>query len=146
MQQTPAPQGVRAPDDAADGLLAALLLGLLWVAWVLVPVGLLLAGLGETLTFFGEAPTAAEKARARERYAWAAVVALVLPAIGLVVSLRARRRVHAIAFGCALTVAGVVALGVTLAAGYADPDEAPQPERGVVCQERSGGDSDCPGG
>lgn len=141
MQHTPAPGAER---TRAEG--TTLLLAVLWGGWVLVPPGLALAALGHLVAFLGESPTEAEQAQARSLLVRAALVAVALPLTGLVVSLRTGRRRNAVASGCALALSGVVAAVVAVAAvREAGPGVAPR-DREVVCQERSGGDSDCPGG
>ncbi|MGY1770519.1 hypothetical protein [Blastococcus sp. SYSU D00813] len=142
MQHTPVPPQAAPPrSEGTTVLLAAL-----WGGWVLVPAWLALSAVGHLLAFFGEQPTEAEQAQARSLLLRAAVVAVVLPLIGLVVSLRTGRRRNAVASGCALALSGVVALVVGVAAAQeAGPDVQPR-DREVVCQERSGGGNDCPGG
>ncbi|MGY1740875.1 MULTISPECIES: hypothetical protein [unclassified Blastococcus] len=142
MQHAPVPPPGPAPDRSAG---TTAFLALLWAGWVLVPVGLAVAALGNLLTFFGEQPTEAEQADARRLFVLAAGVAVAIPLVGLVASLRAQRRGSAVAFGCALAVAGVVALAVAVAAARAAPDEVAPREPGG-CQEHSGGDTRCPGG
>jgi len=71
---------------------------LLWVAWVLVPLGLAGSALGNLLTFFGELPTDAEEAQARQLFLLAAAVAVAIPVVGLIMSLRAGRQGSAAAF------------------------------------------------
>ena len=74
---------------------------LLWLGWVLVPAALVVQALGTLLTFFGELPTAAEEAEARRLLIIAAVVAVAIPVVGLIMSLRARRQGSAAAFAVA---------------------------------------------
>jgi hypothetical protein len=121
------------------------LLALLWVAWLLVPAGLVLAAIGEVLTFLGQQPTAAERV-ASDRYLLAAAVTVVcLPVAGIVLSAALDRRVSAVAFSVALGVGLLLSVPVlrTFASGPA-PSVVPSHPGG--CQEHSGGDARCPGG
>ena len=106
--------------------------------WVGVPAWCFWEALGLLFHLFGESATAAEEAEAARWLTLGAVVAVAAPLVAL--TLGGRR-----AWVAALVVGGLVA-GV-FAAGVADltPDPPPAPQP-YVCQERSGGDNDCPGG
>jgi hypothetical protein len=119
------------------------LLALLWVAWVLVPIGLVLASIGTVLTFLGDLPTPAERAQADRLLVAAVVVAVAVPLLGVLVSVCSDRRASAAAFGVALAL-GLVA-AVPVAEDLAPEPAAPQ-QSGGGCQEHSGGDTRCPGG
>jgi len=119
---------------------------LLWLAWVLVPAGLVAAALGSLLTFFGELPTEAEQAEARRLFVLAAVVAVAIPVVGLILSLRTRRQGSA-AFMFAGGIAFVAAVLLVVGMAKQEPRSAiPSRDPGGVCQEHSGGDNRCPGG
>jgi len=120
---------------------------LLWLAWVLVPAGLVAAALGSLLTFFGELPTEAEHAEARRLFVLAAVVAVAIPVVGLILSLRTRRQGSAAAFLFAGGIALVAAVLLVVGMANQQPRSAiPSRDPGGVCQEHSGGDNRCPGG
>ena len=120
---------------------------LLWVAWVLVPAGLAVAAFGSLLTFLGELPTEAEKAEARRLLILAALVAVAIPVVGLIMSLRARRQGSAAAFVVAGGIALIAAVLLVVGAAPERPRSAiPSRDHGGACQEHSGGDNRCPGG
>jgi hypothetical protein len=122
------------------------LLVLLWTAWVVLPAGFALSALGKLLVFFGESPTEAEQADARQLFVVAAVAAVAVPLAGVLLSLRARRPGSAQAFGLAVVVGTVVALVVVVGTAPPEPRSAIPPHRpGGACQEHSGGDNRCPG-
>jgi hypothetical protein len=132
----------RAPSATTTGWFV-----LLWVAWVLVPLGLAGSALGQLLTFFGELPTAAEEAQARRLFLLAAAVAVAIPVVGLVLSLRARRQGSAAAFVIAGGLSLLAAVAVVVGTAPAEPRSAiPSRDPGGACQEHSGGDNRCPGG
>ena len=110
----------------------------LGAAWLGTPVWCSWKAFELLFHLFGERATAAEEAEAAHWLTLGAVVAVAVPLVALL--LGGRR-----AWVAALVVGGLVA-GV-FAAGVAeltpDPPPAPQP---YVCQERSGGETDCPGG
>ena len=143
VQRDPSPSA--SPSPAASGTTGWL--ALLWVAWVLVPAGLVVAAIGSLLTFFGELPTEAEQAEARRLLVLAAVAAVAIPVVGLLVSLRTRRQASATAFGSAVAFALVGAVVLVLGTAPPEPRSAiPSREPGGACQEHSGGDNRCPGG
>jgi hypothetical protein len=119
---------------------------LIWLAWVLAPPLLVLGGAVGSAPFFGQQPTAAERAQSTTLYLVAAALALGLPFAGLVLTWRTRK-VAAACFGAALVVVAVpVALLLGPELGNAGP-AGPSPDPGPpVCQEHSGGDNRCPGG
>jgi hypothetical protein len=120
---------------------------LLWLAWVLVPVGLVVSAMGSLLTFFGELPTEAEKAQATRLLVLAAVAAVAIPAIGLIMSLRAGRQGSAAAFVVAGGLSLVAAVLLVIGTARPEPGSAiPVHDPGGACQEHSGGDTRCPGG
>jgi hypothetical protein len=120
---------------------------LLWLAWLLVPAGLVVAAMGSLLTFFGELPTEAERADARRLFVLAAVAAVAVPVIGLLGSLRVRRHGSAAAFGSAAVVGLVAAAVLVVGTAPREPRSAiPSRDPGGACQEHSGGDTRCPGG
>jgi hypothetical protein len=131
-----------APDRSGSGTPA--LLALLWVGWFLVPPVLFLAAMAQMPWFSAESPTVAQEAAA-DRYLVAAVLAAIaVPLIGVVVSLRTARGVHAVVFGVALTIGALLAVPVL---GEAQDDRwNPDAPARPVCQEHSGGDNRCPGG
>jgi hypothetical protein len=134
------------PNPAAAGSTTGWFV-LLWLAWVVVPVGLFMAALGSLLTFLGELPTEAEEAQATRLLVLAAVAAVAIPATGLIMSLRAGRQGSAAAFVVAggLSLVGAVLLVVGMA--QSEPGSAvPVHDPGGACQEYSGGDTRCPGG
>lgn len=115
---------------AARGLTAA--------AWALVPGYCVFQAFALLVHFFGETATPQEEAQAASWLVRASLAAVLLPGLGLL--LGGRRR-----WWVALGV-GLVAGALTL--GWAQdlrpsPPAAPAP---YVCQERSGGGTDCPGG
>jgi hypothetical protein len=119
---------------------------LIWLAWVLVPPLLVFGGAMTSAPFFGEQPTAADRAESSTLYLVAAALALGLPLLGLVLTWRTRT-IAAAFFGAALVVVAVpVALLLGSELRNADPSR-PAPDPGPpVCQEHSGGDTRCPGG
>ena len=120
---------------------------LLWVAWVLVPLGLAGSALGNLLTFFGELPTDAEEAQARQLFLLAAAVAVAIPVVGLIMSLRAGRQGSAAAFVVAGGLSLLAAVAVVVGTAPEEPRSAiPSHQPGGACQEHSGGDNRCPGG
>jgi hypothetical protein len=137
MQRGPAPAASNTPGW----------LVLLWLAWVLVPLLLAGSALGNLLTFFGESPTEAEQAQATRLLVLAAVAAVAIPAVGLIVSLRARRQGSAAAF---VVAGGLSLLAAVAVVGGTAPEEPrsaiPSHQPGGACQEHSGGDNRCPGG
>jgi hypothetical protein len=110
-------------------------LGLLWVG---LPVWCLVQVFGLLFYLFGERPTAAEEAEAARWLVGAIAAAVLIPIAALLLGGR-RRWTAALVAGCLF--------GGFAGAAVADlaPDAPPAP-RPYVCQERSGGDSDCPGG
>ena len=141
MQRDPAPP----PSPSAAGTTGSFVL--LWVAWLLVPAGLVVAAIGNLLAFFGELPTEAEQAEARRLFVLAAVAAVGIPVVGLLVSLRTRRQGSAVAFGVAAAFALVGALVLVVGGARSAPRSAvPPSDPGGTCQEHSGGDNRCPGG
>ena len=133
------------PTSARRSRTTALLV-LLWVGWVLVPLGLAAAAVASVLTFFGDSPTAAEEAAANRYLLGAVLVAIAIPFAGLLVSAWNDRRASAVAFSLALAVGLVLAVPVLHTVA---PDPAPSaipPHSGGACQEHSGGDNRCPGG
>jgi len=122
------------------------LLVLLWVGWVLVPLGLVVAAVARVLTFFGDSPTAAEQAAANRYLVSAVLVAIAVPFAGLLISAWTDRRASAVAFSLALAVGLLAAVPVVHAVA---PDRAPSAipsHSGGGCQDHSGGDTRCPGG
>jgi hypothetical protein len=106
--------------------------------------GLFYRGFTATFSFWAseEAQSAANVAT-RERYYLAALlVALVASLVGSVVAWRARWTGLTVLMGLVLFVSVTVGLFAV-----ADRTESPEPPPGPrPCQERSGGDTDCPGG
>jgi hypothetical protein len=120
---------------------------LLWAAWVLVPLGLVVSAMGSLLAFFGELPTEAEKAQATRLLVLAAVAAVAIPVVGLIVSLRAGRQGSAAAFVVAGGLSFVAAAVLVVGTARSEPRSAiPVHDPGGACQEHSGGDTRCPGG
>ena len=119
---------------------------LLTAVWVVGTPLLLIAAAVTAAPFFGEAPTAAELQRADSLLWVAAAVGVGCPALALGLALRWGHRVAALAFGAAAAagLVGVLVLGASNV--QRDPGPAPGPTGPPVCQERSGGDTDCPGG
>ncbi|MGY1857446.1 hypothetical protein [Modestobacter sp. SYSU DS0290] len=130
---------------------AGVLLGLLALAWVVVPTVLVLGIAWDAVSWAGSLPFAGnttwhEQAVAHERAVWATVVGAGVPLVGVVLGLVWRR-------GALVAVSGIAA-AAGLAGGFTllrlvSPSEAPAPvpdNRPPVCQEHSGGDTRCPGG
>jgi hypothetical protein len=132
-------------DDAAGG--RTVLLGFLWLGWVLLPPGFFVWGTLRTWSLFGQpVPPDLEQ----EAFSWvlaAVALAVGLPLIGLCLTVGTGRRVSAVAFAVAL-VAGLLVAGLVLESHPAarPVPEVPAERTGVVCQEHSGGDTRCPGG
>ena len=123
------------------------LLVLLGVVWLLAPAGLVLAAVGESLTFFGELPTEAERARSGRLLVAAVLTAIAVALTGVVLAVRHRRPGAGTAFGVALAVTLVLAVPVLASVERVPPGSAiPVHQRGIGCQEHSGGDTRCPGG
>lgn len=133
--------GRPAPGQRAAGVV-------LWVAgfawWVAVPA-LLVAAVGESLTFLGEPVDADAAARSSRRLVAAAVVAVGLPLLGLAAAARVRSRAGAWFFVVLLVLGGALGAVVVRDADRSGPSD-PAPRAPAVCQERSGGRTDCPGG
>jgi hypothetical protein len=124
------------------------LLALLWGVWLLVPPVLVFDGAITAAPFFGEQPTDDERSEAAALFLVAGLLAVGVPLVGLVLTVRARARVATGAFVVALVV-GAVVLAMSIPEGWwrdrnAPPAQTTDPP--VVCQEHSGGDNDCPGG
>jgi hypothetical protein len=127
------------------------LLGLLWTSGTYWLVYIAAVSSGALL---GEQPTADERATSM-RWGLAALACWVgTPLVGLVVELLCRRRVAALLF-TAVLVGSVLtgwALGVSWGVLPRDPRDVLTPTTSTVapqravCQERSGGDTRCPGG
>ena len=125
--------------DRHHGLVTTVLVTLA-VAWVVVPGALLLGSLLESLTFFGDQPTAAQEAHSHDLVIAGGIAAVALSACGIVASWVLGRSV--LAFGFLLALAASL-VGLQLGA---DPPVDPDPSGPNHCVERSGGGNDCPGG
>ena len=126
-------------------------------AWVVLTMALLTVGwlaaassaLGPVLdlwSLFGEAPTTAELEQAQRQVLIATGPAVVCPALAWLLALRRRRSTAELVFavGALLSL-----LGGVLLYGLVAPERTAPPVRDdgpSICQERSGGDNDCPGG
>jgi hypothetical protein len=136
---------VQRDPAAASGTTAWFVL--LSLAWVLVPLGLVVSAMGSLLSFFGELPTEAEQADARRLFVLAGVAAAAIPVVGLIVSLRAHRQGSATAFGSAAALGLLAAAVLVVGTARPEPRSAiPVRDPGGACQEHSGGDTRCPGG
>ncbi|MFW3171825.1 hypothetical protein [Geodermatophilus sp. CPCC 206100] len=122
------------------------LLVLLWLAWLLVPPLLLFGAAITAAPFFGETPTAAERAEAQTLTLVALLLVIGVPLLGLVLTWRSRR---AAAWAFAVALLGALALGAAaLPSGWWRSGDVPVQTDGgrPACQEHSGGDTRCPGG
>lgn len=119
---------------------------LLWVAWVLVPLGLAVTAFLSVLTFFGEQPTAAEKDHAARLLVAAVLTAVAIPVLGILLSARTDRRKSAVAFCIALSLGLLSSVPVFVAIESDREPSAVPSHSGGGCQEHSGGDTRCPGG
>ena len=120
---------------------AALSFGCLVVAPVLV-----LRALFGSWDLYGGPPTDAETAAAQRDAVLATVLATGCGGAAWLLAVRWGRGLTQVLFG---TVAVVGLIGGLLVHGEVSPDLPGTPVRDVgppVCQERSGGDNDCPGG
>ncbi|RSD23593.1 hypothetical protein [Amycolatopsis eburnea] len=125
-------------------------MGEIRTAWVSVVLALCAVGLLLVvpflvlLGFLASIPVFGETSGAATGYlTWAAVLGAGLPLVGVVVSATTRRRGWTWFFAICLTLAAAVAV-----LSWADDlRHAPPPPPGPRhCVERSGGDTDCPGG
>jgi hypothetical protein len=112
--------------------------GLLLAAWLLAPAWCVLKAMNLLVHFLGESATPAEELQAATWLVRAAVLAVVLPLAALL--LRGGRR-----WWLALAISAGFSLFAWDSAQSLRPAPEPAP-RPYVCQERSGGDTDCPGG
>lgn len=123
--------------------MARALLPLPVVAWLVGTPLMAVTAVGQTLTFLGEQPTPDEVRAGEVWWTWTAVYAVAVPLLGLLGALLARSRK-----GLRLYLV-VSVLALTPVVGWwavtAEPPEPP-PWPYPACQERSGGDTDCPGG
>lgn len=141
------------PASAPRGGCAVdLSLGLLLVCWLLgTPACLYVAAIAGA-TLFGEPPSSSDLRTATWAAAAAVGCGLGAPALATAIAAFARRKAVAIVAAVVLAVtgtAGVVAVAFspdTLRAVRDQISPDPEPSRGPVCQERSGGDTRCPGG
>ena len=117
----------------------------LTVGW-LGAAAMALGSLTELWSLFGEAPTVADLEQAQRQVLIATVLATGCPALAWLLAVRWRRSTAQAVFGV-----GALAslLGGVLLYGLVAPERPAPPVRDdgpPVCQERSGGDNDCPGG
>jgi fatty acid desaturase len=135
--------GASPGDPPRRRRVARALLPLPLVAWLLGTPALAVWAFLQRLTFFGQAVTPEQDRAAELWWTWTAVAAVALPVVGLLVAWLARSR-----RGLWLSLAALV-LGLTPVLGWwavtAEPPEPP-PWPDPVCQERSNGVTDCPGG
>ena len=141
------PHDTRGDDDGRGGGHEHRGPGAALVGWLLLTPFLLAGSPASTWHLYGEPPSPAEEQQA---FLWglaAAGVALVLPLLGLWLSVGAGRGGSAVCFTIALTV-GLALSGLVLAGDGRDEGRSAIPvDRGPVgCQEHSGGDTRCPGG
>ncbi len=136
---------MRTPTSRGGAGTTALLV-LLWVAWVLVPLGLAVAAVASLPTFFGELPTPAQHASADRLLVAAVLTALAVPVLGLLVSAWTDRRTSTVAFCVALALGLLAAVPVVQAVAADRAPSAIPGTSGGGCQEHSGGDTRCPGG
>jgi hypothetical protein len=135
----------RTTTDAAGG--RTVLLGFLWLGWVLLTPAVLLWSELRTWTLYRE-PVPPEVERQSFLWAMAGVVLAVgLPLLGLCLTAGTGRRVSAAAFAVALVA------GLGAAVPVLELHREHLPGRSVLvdpggraCQEHSGGDTRCPGG
>ncbi len=125
----------------------SVVLALLWTAWLLLPAYLVLAGMGELLSFFGEVPTDADRESARRSFLTAGAAAAGIPLLGAAVAACTRRTRSASVFGVAAVAGLLGAVLLVVATAPPEPRSAiPVDRGGGPCQEHSGGDNRCPGG
>ena len=130
----------------AEGRRTAILV-LLWLGWVLLTPFLALGSLLATWDLYVEPPAPADGQQALVLGLAAVGVAVLVPLLGLWLSVRAGRRGSAVCFSIAATVG--LALGGLVLVGDGDPgprSAVPVDRGGGACQEHSGGDTRCPGG
>jgi hypothetical protein len=111
---------------------------LLLAGWLLAPAWCVFQAFTLLVHFFGESATPEEQAQSATWLVRAAVLAVALPVAALL--LRGGR-----GWWCALALGVACALLAWNGAQGLRPAPEPAP-RPYVCQERSGGSSDCPGG
>ncbi len=123
---------------------ARVLLPLLALTWLVGGGALVLAAVGESLAFLGESPSAEERARSAGYLLAAAWVAAGVPVLGLVLAAVVRSRAGVVVFSVLLLL-GLAFAGLVGVERYRDRSAEPRAPV-TVCQERSGGDTRCPGG
>ena len=142
------------PEDSAGRIADSALsagLGVLGVAWVVLPPVLLLQAALDTWQLYGGPPSPSQVAASHRHLVLSCVLAVGLPLVGFVLAraghTRLRRRRGAVRFfaATALLAAATTVGGVALdAASRSTPP--PVPPRTYHCQELSGGGNECPGG
>lgn len=110
----------------------------LGLVWLVAPGWCLVKALELLFHLFGESATPAEEAEASR---WLTAAVLVSLGVSLAGLLFGGRRLWWAALALSVVFSAVAAASVV----ELRPDGPPAP-RTTVCQERSGGDSDCPGG
>ncbi|WP_084955842.1 hypothetical protein [Thermoactinospora rubra] len=132
------------------GHFEVLALVLLWLVWLLATPHLWWGAVITATPFYGDQPTAEESATASRLMRAALICGFGIPLVGLAACLALRRHVMAVLFVVTLGVTVVAALATgTISPETLKPVETTSPvpsHQHIGCQERSGGDSDCPGG
>lgn len=143
-QWTRAPQNRGMTNDDQPNRLATprIIAG---VAWVAVPVYCFGQAVGLMTHFFGESATRAEEAQAARWLEYSVTASLALAAAGLFMSLgrRVARRFWLVALVLSVVFAGLVMPQI---GSLSPPAVTKAPPGHGACQERSGGDNNCPGG
>lgn len=133
-------------DDERAPTWGVATIALLTLVWLGATPVVALGSVMDLWTFLGEVPTAADHSRAQQHAVIATVLAAGCPAVAWYLSARWHRRTARVVFGVGAVlglVGGLVLYGLV---SPHTPDVPVRDEGPPVCQERSGGDTDCPGG
>jgi hypothetical protein len=131
------------PDQRVDWL--PLVWTLLFCAWLFGVPMLVLQSVFSVPLFGGTVASDAELARRDTLAVWATIAAVMLPLLGVVLAAIARRKAPAIVFGIALLLSTAV-VGYGLASKARNHPMPATTNDYPICQERSGGGNECPGG
>jgi len=115
------------------------------LGWLSGPPVLAYGGFIVGAPFFGELPTAADRALSARLWTGAVAALVAFPALGLWCAARQRRRGAVVLFSLGVA-AGLLVSAVVLTLSVQGRTETPAPRAPGACQELSGGDNRCPGG
>jgi hypothetical protein len=126
--------------------------GVIAAAWVVAAPWTLLAVLGQLLSWLSDqfslpfTTPSFDLAEAQRVVTTGGLVGTVIPLTGFLLALVFRRPVAAVLFGSGVLIGSLLWLCLHAVVTPDEPDRSPWPDPPGVCQERSGGDTDCPGG